>query len=52
MSRPLKMHKPIKAKFGDIINAVADGGGMRMLDKDKKLRQNIVKASEPPKPKR
>jgi len=29
MSRPQKIHPPIKASFTDIINAVADGKGIK-----------------------
>jgi hypothetical protein len=51
MSRPQKMHKPLKGSFTDIINAVADGKGMSKLRaRDASHLKNIVKASEPPKP--
>jgi hypothetical protein len=33
MSRPQKMHKPLKGDFFDIIKAVADGKGVKQLPK-------------------
>ena len=51
MSRPQKMHKPLKGSFTDIINAVADGRGVKKIQAKNALRpKDIVKASEPPKP--
>ena len=47
MSRPQKMHKPLKGSFTQIINAVADGKGVKTQAKDKALRKNPVQASEP-----
>jgi hypothetical protein len=50
MSRPQKIHPPIKASFTNIINAVADGKGVKPLQARNASRpKNIVKASEPPK---
>jgi hypothetical protein len=49
MSRPQKMHKPLKGDFNQIINAIADGKGVA---KPKTRPQNIIKATErtpPPK---
>jgi len=43
MSRPQKMHKPIKASFTDIINAVADGKGKGAL---KKLSDRAIQAEQ------
>jgi len=51
MSRPQKMHKPIKASFTDIINAAADGRGVRVSAKDKALQKTIVQAVKPELPK-
>lgn len=48
MSRPRKMHKPLKGNFMDIINAVADGRGVKVQAKDKALRKYPIQASEPP----
>ena len=48
MSRPQKIHKPIKASFTDIINAVADGKGVKLLARNAiQPKGNIVKASSP-----
>lgn len=44
------MHKPLKGSFTDIINAVADGKGVRVQAKNMTRSKDIVKASEPPKP--
>jgi hypothetical protein len=49
MSRPQKMHKPLKGNFTDIINAVTDGKGVKIQAKNMTRSKNIVKASEPPK---
>jgi len=48
MSRPQKMHKPIKASFIQVVNAVADGKGVKVQAKDKALRRNLIQASKPP----
>jgi hypothetical protein len=48
MSRPQKIHPPIKASFTDIINAVADGKGVKIQARNAKPSQNLVKASQPP----
>jgi hypothetical protein len=48
MSRPQKIHKPLKGSFTDIINSVADGKGVRVQAKNMTRSKNIVKASEPP----
>jgi hypothetical protein len=47
MSRPQKMHKPLKGGFTDIINAIADGKGVKAQAKGASHLKNIVKASEP-----
>jgi len=45
MSRPQKIHKPLKLSFTEIINAVAVGSG---IAKPKTTRsKGIVKAVEP-----
>lgn len=50
MSRPQKIHKPLKGTFTDIINAVADGKGVKLqAKKATRSKDNVVKASEPPK---
>jgi hypothetical protein len=49
MSRPQKMHKPLKGNFANIINAIADGKGVA---KSKPCSTDIIKASEPPKAKK
>jgi hypothetical protein len=49
MSRPQKMHKPLKFSFTEIINAVADGKGVA---KSKPRSNDVVKASEPTTPKK
>jgi len=48
MSRPKKIHPPIKGGFMNIINAIADGKGITKSPPPK----NVVKASTPPKPKK
>jgi hypothetical protein len=49
MSRPQKMHKPLKGNFTDIINAIADGRGLKPPPKPlPRSQDNIVRASEPP----
>jgi hypothetical protein len=52
MSRPQKIHKPIKGSFTDIINAVADGRGVKIQARNVSRPKNIVKASEPSSPKK
>jgi hypothetical protein len=47
MSRPQKIHPPIKASFTDIINAVADGKGVKLQARNASRQKNIVKASQP-----
>ncbi len=50
MSRPQKIHKPLKFSFTEIINAVADGKGVKQpLQASKATRpKDIVKATEKP----
>ena len=48
MSRPQKIHKPLKGSFTDIINAVADGKGVKIQARNASRPKNPVKASEPP----
>jgi hypothetical protein len=48
MSRPQKMHKPLKGNFADIINAIADGKGVKQ---PLQARNAPVKPPVPPKPK-
>jgi hypothetical protein len=43
MSRPQKMHKPLKGDFSQIINAIADGKGVA---KTQTRTKNIVKATD------
>jgi len=52
MSRPQKMHKPLKGDFTQVINAIADGKGVKIQARAATPPQDIVKASEPPKPKK
>jgi hypothetical protein len=47
MSRPQKIHKPLKGDFTQIINAIADGKGVK-TSKASHLK-NIVKTTAPPK---
>jgi hypothetical protein len=47
MSRPQKIHKPLKGSFTDIINAVADGKGVKIQATGASRPKNIVKASQP-----
>lgn len=47
MSRPQKMHRPLKGSFTDIINAIADGRGIKPPPpKNAAQPQNIVKATD------
>ena len=50
MSRPQKLHKPIKGNFTDIINAIADGRGVKSKPTTGILanRKQPIRASEPP----
>jgi len=48
MSRPQKIHPPIKASFTEIINAVADGKGVKIRARNASRPKNLVKASEQP----
>jgi hypothetical protein len=42
------MHKPLRASFTEVINAVADGKGFKLSAKDqKRQQQNVVQASQP-----
>ena len=50
MSRPKKIHPPIKGGFMNIINAIADGKGVTKTPKP--AAKNVVKAATPPKPKK
>jgi len=52
MSRPQKIHPPIKGSFTEIINAVADGKGVKLQARNASRPKNIVRASEPPTPKK
>ena len=51
MSRPQKMHKPIKGGFTQIINAVADGKGIKGRTREQIPLKNI-QASETPTPRK
>ena len=42
------MHKPLKGSFTEIVNAVADGKGVKIQAKNMTRSKNIVKASEQP----
>jgi hypothetical protein len=42
------MHKPLKGDFTQIINAIADGKGVKLQASNASRPKNIVKASEPP----
>jgi len=46
------MHKPMKGSFTQIINAVADGKGVKLQGQNAAQPKDIVKASEPPKSKK
>jgi hypothetical protein len=49
MSRPQKIHKPIKGGFNQILGAVAMGSGKgKRAAIQLQARTNIVKASTPP----
>ena len=43
------MHKPLKARFTDVINAVADGKGFRLSAKNQRLQQQekLVRSAQP-----
>ena len=48
MSRPQKMHKPIKGGFNNILAAVALGTGKgKQTANELQSRREIIKASEP-----
>jgi hypothetical protein len=52
MSRPQKLHKPLKFNFSEIINAVADGKGVKQSPSAEKMTRskNLMKAiNHPPK---
>jgi hypothetical protein len=49
MSRPQKIHKPLKGDFTQIINAIADGKGVKLEARNASRPKNIAKTSEPPK---
>lgn len=46
------MHKPLKGTFTEIINAVADGKGVKSAPRNLTRQKNIVKASEQTPPKK
>jgi len=46
MSRPQKMHKPLKGDFTQIINAIADGKGVKLEARNAARSKNIVKTTE------
>jgi hypothetical protein len=48
MSRLQKMHKPLKGNFTQIINAIADGKGVKqpLQARNAARPQNIVKATQ------
>jgi hypothetical protein len=52
MSRPQKIIPPVKGGFQQIVNAVADGKGLKSLAKEKSGSTNSVRASEPAKAKK
>jgi hypothetical protein len=52
MSRPQKMHKPLKGGFTNIINAVADGKGVKLEAKKMTRSNDIVRASQQSPPKK
>jgi hypothetical protein len=43
------MHKPLKGDFTQIINAIADGKGVKLDARKMTRSKDIVKASPPPK---
>jgi hypothetical protein len=49
MSRPLKIIPPIKGTFNEILTRIADGHG---VNKPQTRPKNIVKATQPPPPKK
>jgi hypothetical protein len=53
MSRPQKMHKPLKFNFTEIINAVADGKGVKLKGGKSTRSKGAIKATRatPPKQK-
>lgn len=53
MSKPQKMHKPLKGDFTQIINAIADGKGVKLQARNAASpKGNILKASVPTPPKK
>lgn len=57
MSRPQKMHKPLKGNFNSILGAIAigSGAGKRAANKAAKARaaaQPVCDTALPPKPKK
>ena len=45
------MHKPLKGSFTDIINAVADGRGVKLQARNASPpKERMVRSSKPPKP--
>jgi hypothetical protein len=46
MSRPQKMHKPLKGDFTQIINAIADGKGVKSQVRNAVNSKPIVKATD------
>jgi hypothetical protein len=49
MSRPQKIHKPIKGAFDNILASIGAGTGKSKKMSDKLVRQ-AIQASEPPNP--
>jgi hypothetical protein len=47
MSRPQKIHKPIKGDFNNILAAVAMGSGKGKRAASELRARNIIKASQP-----
>jgi hypothetical protein len=53
MSRPQKMHKPLKGDFTQVINAIADGRGVKLQARAvTPSTDKIVRASAPTPPKK
>ena len=53
MSRPQKMHKPLKFTFTEVINAVADGKGVELQARKARAKESRgVKKSGAPNPKK
>ncbi|MGD1087898.1 MAG: hypothetical protein ABR955_04125 [Verrucomicrobiota bacterium] len=52
MSRPQKMHKPLKGDFTQIINAIADGKGVKQSPQANRMTrssESVKSANQPPK---